>query len=654
MRYKNLIFILSLLVFLLPSNTVGENPKYIESMTNIAEYLSTLNKSVNIVLAIDKSFSMKNETYNGTQLADQFLGIIKNKIDGQIKIGYIIWSNITLSKSDKLYSASDNILLDFNKIDPWGNTCLKVALDDSIKLLNNDPNKDAIKVIIIISDGVENCNLKDGNFNCTRYKEKNGNQDILIYSIQIKDGNEIPLLNCLKKPSERSNFINNQSKNHSVPKITKNFNETIEKTILMTKSNDVFRRDLNTNMTVTKSVSKGFYGPHITIRLAAPNVEALKTNIVIALDSSGSMGRGGSNEYGNSIRDAMPAILRKIYDVNRGSNVSILSWDDNIDFSYSPLIYEGVLNNNTSKTSLVPISTAIREINSMHIFKNNTENETILQKTADFLFGKSYPNDYYHCDETELTDLNQGLEGAREILNNTAQNRLDGTLKLILLIVGRSEYIPCKTETIYKAKQENCNIHTIGLGVSDKSKLKEDLIKIAGDKKALNGDRDKYHYSTGSHTWSEASVEDAINASLGKYFTENLTDELIVVDTLYSYLEPINGTINTYTYFDNKEKYRIESKKELIENEDESTTLRIVFNKGFHMKPGQTVEISFDTSLNLSLPVDLTISNKDNKYISNIMPNTSPSYISYKWLGNERIYKVYLPECGLFTDRMWI
>ena len=142
MRYKNLIFILSLLVFLLPSNTVGENPKYIESMTNIAEYLSTLNKSVNIVLAIDKSFSMKNETYNGTQLADQFLGIIKNKIDGQIKIGYIIWSNITLSKSDKLYSASDNILLDFNKIDPWGNTCLKVALDDSIKLLNNDPNKE--------------------------------------------------------------------------------------------------------------------------------------------------------------------------------------------------------------------------------------------------------------------------------------------------------------------------------------------------------------------------------------------------------------------------------------------------------------------------------------------------------------------------------
>ena len=94
--------------------------------------------------------------------------------------------------------------------------------------------------------------------------------------------------------------------------------------------------------------------------------------------------------------------------------------------------------------------------------------------------------------------------------------------------------------------------------------------------------------------------------------------------------------------------------QELIENEDEYTTLRIVFNKGFHMKPGQTVEISFDTSLNLSLPVDLTISNKDNKYISNIMPNTSPSYISYKWLGNERIYKVYLPECGLFTDRMWI
>jgi hypothetical protein len=254
-----------------------------------------------------------------------------------------------------------------------------------------------------------------------------------------------------------------------------------------------------------------------------------------------------------------------------------------------------------------------------------------------------YPDEYYYCNETELTNLNVGLECARDILSNSIQGNLDGTLKLILFVVARSEYTPCNEDLISRAKRENCNIHTVGLGVIDESELNKELIKIAGDKYNLTGDKLKYHYSAGSSIWNNAAVSDAIDAALGQYYKENLSNNIVVVDTFYPYLQYVNGTINATI-----NGAKCAKTERYTKNQDETTMLEIALDKELCMKPGDIIEIVFDTSLNLSLPIDVVGPGRVDDYFINY--STSTSYIGYKWLGNDRLYKIPLPECVLSTE----
>ena len=639
------IIIISLVLFF--SSIIGNAAKNNESQNSIikaksiAENLTDLNIPLHIVLAIDSSASMYYENESAKSAAIEFLKAIENKTDERIKIGYVSWRHVPVLSSNNLTSNFTDINYKISNINFTGNTCFRIGINRSFDLLRNEKASGIYNVLVIISDGVENCNT-GANFTCEEFQKINST-DIYIYTIQIGESDKgSSLLRCLGKPIQKPLPIPNLPGNKTTEPSRLILVDSLFETPIQiqVRGSEIEGRDPNTNMTVSKSITDGHFGPHIVLKLAAPGIQEIKTGIVIAVDSSGSLGMGGRAEYGNNIRESMPKILRNIEEKMPNSNVSIVSWDDNIDFAYSP-----ILNNKSENATSVPISQAIKEItdNEIFLYKN------IYPFSLDYfsrLFSSKYPEKYYYCKETEATDLNVGLESARAILNKAIQNRLDATRKLILFITARSEFSPCKPETVYKAKKENCNIHTIGIGVIEGSELENELIKMSGDKNHTEGDKEKYHYSPGSSVFDCTTVASAAAQALKQYNTENISNNIRIVDTLYPYLHINEQSVEVIKNGDILNNSLIT--KNIRANPDRTNTVEVIINKSVYMKPSDVIQVSFDTYLDLSIPADVTNSRTSRVY--SIDRNTPASFISYSWLGNDHIYNAYLPEGSVVID----
>jgi hypothetical protein len=408
--------------------------------------------------------------------------------------------------------------------------------------------------------------------------------------------------------------------------------------LLQAKGSNITRIEPNTSILVTKNIFSGPFGPHITIDIKAPKFRDIKTAIVISIDSSGSLGKGGRPEYGENVRQSIPKILDKINNTMDLSNVSIISWDNDIDFAYAS--NNTTINREPSKAIMVPISRAKNEIESNRTFGTNPNFIDYLKRCFSISTISSSDNGLYYCHENESTDLNLGLESARIILNNTIIDRFDATRKLILFITARSEFTPCDPNIINRTKKEDCFIHTIGVGVADGSDLQKELIKIAGDDENLTGDRNSYHYSPGSSYFNHAAVATAVEAALKQYSTENISDNIAIVDTLYPYLRIKNNQIEVKL---NKENLNNSLyAKEISLNSDGTTTLRILFKKDLRIRPEDRIQVSFDTYLDLSLPRYGWHSKISDMYL--IDHATPRSEVSYNWLGNKQFYNISLPE----------
>lgn len=638
-----LVTIITLFMIVLTSASAVSTYNTETNIKDIVGILAKLNNSSHIILSIDCSSSVNNPQENAKKVALEFLNETKRiNSDGKFKVGYVGWNDHLITRSHFLSTNLDEVYNDIdNNIKLIGTTCFEIGMNESLKLLRAEDGAGINDIIIIISDGLENC-TKRSNFSCKQFKMNNA--DINIYTIQIgEDPEGSKLLRCLGKPAPKpsNEKIDIISANNSTNQPTyKYFNEMP----FRIQTREVVRRDPYTNMTVSKSISGGDHGPRITLKLNAPGIEKIRTNVVIALDSSGSLGKGGQAEYGENIRKSMPEILKRIEEKMPISNVSIISWDNNIDFAYSNL-----LNTNPYKCNLVPISQARKEISENEVFLSNNDfrNYPIpLNYIMQFFLSRSQPEKYYRCDENESTDLNVGLNSSRIVLNKSSPNRLDGIRKLIIFIAARSEFAGCDQSSINQTKNENCDIHTIGVGVIDDSDLQKELIKIAGNKSKTLGDRNKYHYSPGSAFYNDKVVAAVADRALEQYFKENILNNISIIDTLYPYLKIDNQSINVVMNEKTLNKSKLSIKSQI--NPDDTSTLKVVFGKDLNMKPSDVIQVSFDTVLDLSLPIDVTNSKTSRTY--SIGRDTQNSNISYNWLGNNQIYTIPLPECNMATD----
>jgi hypothetical protein len=599
----------------------------------LVNLLVGLDNSLHVVLSIDSSGSMNDTGKTAKKAALNLLSQLEKENNGNIDVGYVAWNNGTSSKSSAL---SPNIKMTYDRIDSMpkfsGFTCMRRGLNESIELLRSNDVPGIGNILILISDGIDNC--APDSLYCDNIGVLN-TSGINIYTIQIGNStNGTELLGCLENhpsvdaPSAREGKSQEyyEIENYEI----KNSSENMQ---FQANVNNGYYIDSDTNMTVSKQVNWGEYGPRITLTIKAPSVRDIDANIAIALDSSGSLGLGGRSEYGNNIRRAVPFALEEIKNIAPNSKVSIISWDDNIDFAGWP-----IGNTNVSQAALIPVSDAIEDINKKEVFMSKFENLSgPLNHIAEFWpFNELWPfnEKYYYCQETESTNLSLGLDSARAVLNNTL-NKGDGIRKLIILITARSEFTPCNQSIINLARDQNCNIYTIGIGVPDGSLLEKEL------KNNISSSPTKYHYSTGSSVfYNKNSINTVIRNAIAQYYIENISNNLTIKEVFYPYIQARGDTVKAMIN-DNPLKVNMVP---IRVNSDNTTSFEISFDENLSIKPDDVVKVIIDTTLNISLPIDVTRFRKSGVYS---VSQTPGSFVSYRWLGDNRTYEMPLQECSI-------
>jgi hypothetical protein len=625
---KLFISFIGVLLIIISTNQAAGSADNTSINNLINELSSNSNISIRAIIALDSSTSINSE--DATSAAHQIIKAVAKLNNSENEIGYVSWNH-----GCENYNAPGNdfnkTLENISKTGFGGNTCLEKGLNKSISLLG-EPVINKKSMIIIISDGNENCNLSDiSNLTCSRAKQIiPDNVDVRIIPIG-KSKNKNNIISCFNVPSDPDpiNITDGIVKEIQT-------NERFQNTFsISARGSSTKYQEQRTKVNITKIVEQGSSGgPKIRIRIETPDGPNVPNSIVLALDSSGSLGIGGNPSYGENLRTAINPVMKEIKEKLPKSNISVLSWDGDIDFAFWP-----IGNNDPKIADFKMIDNAIDEIRKNRVFEDYPID------IAGFEFQNPlshdlYPSGYYNCSEEDPTDFTVGLQGAIDVLNKSHSrppiNENDTDLCSIIFVTARSEFIPFSKnpKLIEEANNSEYHIYTLGIGVMNKSHMEKDLIYAA---KQTGG---KYHYSSGSYKWSKNAIIDEVTNIVNEIRDMTLVNNIVLVDTVYPYFDIITPTIKaTMTRGNNVTKLAIHPI--IVHNRDDTTTIEL--NLKENLSRNTILEISMDTKLNLSLPVDVT-KEKRNIYRNwEIDHVTKPSTITYGW-HTGRSYRMYLPE----------
>lgn len=648
-----------LLIFIILGCCISINAADSEDQYNVNKAIESSNNPIYIILAIDSSASMAGNGNDAKSVAIEFLSRIEHRNNTQDKVGYVSWSYYPVSFSP-LISNYNELSKAIGRINFSGNTCIKSGLDKSADLLNEAKADNVRRIIVLISDGQENCN-NTKNLTCEDVPKY---ENLEVYTVQVGSSDfRDQLLRCIATENNGTDYnyqldggpniildiLNLSDTLELIPtKPTYINRDKVEKTkdedgttiMIPARGKNIELTEINTDVRVEKRIEQGASGPRIVIKLKAP--PSTRMSLVIALDSSGSFGRGGYPEYSLLVRNVMPEFLQTLNETYPESNISILIWDDKVDFIYKDL--KGTRQPQYSK--LVPIDQAIGELNEMHVFAPATEREFRLGILNKYLkdipillhipllakVNEDYnPNDY-RCDESNYTDFNVALRNAIDILDRDPTKNMsdDPNGRYILLVTGRSEFTDCDPKLIAEAREKNYRIHPIGMRVITGSDMDKSLGIMADQ---TNGTKE---YTPGSKDWTENKLHDALNTFLKR--PDLSVRNISIVETVYPYLSIDNSSVTLAVDGQNKLNG---FKKQILSNNNTSLYMELTDA----VNAGSYIEVSIDTKLNMSLPVDVTSDSVSNEKLINyiIDENTPRSYLRYAWYNNNT-FTVSLPE----------
>jgi hypothetical protein len=604
---------------------------------DIAIKLARLDKPLHIVIGMDSSASMQGSE-EAKSAAKEILDSIENRKNKEDRIGFISWKHFPAYSSKNLSTNFKNINNIISSIDFDGNTCFKLGLNESIKLLKaDDLTPSTFNILVLISDGVDNCNTSIGNLLCNQ-TETMDFANIYIYTIQIGDSkNKTSLLRCLTK--EIPSIIPTVEYPKTFVGVTETIHEeNTSEFSLSAHGRAIKYQEQTSKVNITKIIEKGNNGPKIKIRIEAPDAN-VSDALVLAIDSSGSFGVGGHPDYGKNLREAINPSLDHIKETLPNSTIAILSWDDKIDFAY-----DNLSNSDPKNASFVPIAKAIDDIKNNEVFVANPLRHEINVLNHKFelpILASSdpYPDYHYNCSEFDPTVFDVGLQGSLELFESQFKkmkiDERDTVLKSIIFITGRSEFTPFSAPLIERAKKDNCSIYAIGIGVIEKTLMEKNL-KLAADQ--TNG---TYYYSSGGSGWTSNDISNAISKVADNIRQKPLLDNITLVETIYPYLKVDTSSIKAT-------KDGVGLKYNLIKsppNSDGTTTLIIELKPNENLTRNSAIEISMDTELDLSLPVDVNQSRRNISW--DINEDTRYSSLSYRWIKPEQKIEVMLPENSL-------
>ena len=351
-------------------------------------------------------------------------------------------------------------------------------------------------------------------------------------------------------------------------------------------------RDQQTNVSVQKLImpNEQGTGPKIVFKITAPKIK--KLDLVIAADSSGStmLYPDQTPTDQDIIKELIPQILNDLKSRGLDTKVSILSWDDNVDFAYGP-----IYNTNASEAKL----TDLKAITSKDI-------KLILEN--------------YKSMENESTNLNIGLKNSILILNNNKPSDPTRTLRCILFITDRSEFTDLISD-LDNETRSNYRIYPLGLNPGP--------MMVATLKKMADETDGRYVFTPSTATDSKTVLNSYLELMDNGLNKTPIAENVTIVDSLYPYLEPDQGSLVGARFLTDPMK-----------NPDGTTTLNLEVDGG--LIPGETKEVSFNAPISMRLPVEVT--DKRSNFEYRINPNTSISELSYTWLMTKKKQSLPLPE----------
>lgn len=281
------------------------------------------------------------------------------------------------------------------------------------------------------------------------------------------------------------------------------------------EDNYVYNKATRVNVTKIVDGEKGYL--EFTYKIDIPKVDDFE--FILALDSSGSFADGDIMSQANAVRGAVPDFIKKIPERHgdKNFNVTILSWDNDIDFIYPTNESKYPFSSNkTEKAKLVNVTNAYHDLSAYKVFDKNNDK-------------------YYYTREEEITDLSQPLNSSLDIFERIDVNKFNRTSRFIILVTGRGEYLPYNPGVLTKAKKLNCSIYVIGMDL-----LKNETNMSRQLKRLTDYDESKYQALSNAADAGklERDLSEALQNALDNAVNEPAVTNLTLVESLYGYVYP--------------------------------------------------------------------------------------------------------------------
>ena len=352
--------------------------------------------------------------------------------------------------------------------------------------------------------------------------------------------------------------------------------------------------------------------PELVYNIQTPKI--IDYDFVLALDSSGSIEEGNELEKKAIIKE-VPQFLRdipKLYpDAN--FNISIVSWDDDVDFAYD--LKDGFNNDKTTDAKLADLNQSIDDIS------NNLQEKFVAL-------------------ETDTSDISVALKASFDILDSEVNrpNDYHKYKKFAILVVGKGEFKPATKDAIRKLNEKNYKVYVIGMDLKkEPSEIRKNLREIA------ENSREQYIFLPIGELYPplNESLNSALRSHLENATKSPVADNVKIRETFYCYYKPDRNSI---------EVNGIKIDPALIHitpNGDGTNTIEFEIPGGLlpNSKTKVTMDVDFDPGY---LPVTVT---KDRKQVSLCSPksNTPIGRFTFDWFTREH-FAFDLKEAKRGTD----
>jgi hypothetical protein len=345
------------------------------------------------------------------------------------------------------------------------------------------------------------------------------------------------------------------------------------------------------------SIIKMNDGSTLDYFIKTPIVDSFE--FVLALDSSGSLGKGNNEDetQKKAIEKAVPMFLQYIKQNYSSSKfkISIVSWDDNVDFAI------GGYNNSN------PID---EKYNSENIVAKMIPLDDVINIT-DNIF-----NNAFITSEYEQTDLSTAIKTSLKVINNTPYSKYDRVLRFVILVTGNGEFNRCNEDLINMANKNRYGIYSIGIDTAKSSMIRKELKNISGDDKKI-----EYIgpiYQEVNRSLSDLLYE-ALRVQLEKAMNESIATNVKITESFYPYYRPKS------VYADGKSIGFY-----LRNNTDNTTTITFELPDG--LRANSESEIRIDSEIVFeNLPISVT-NNRTPVILCSPKSSTEISKIEYYWL----------------------